>query len=84
MAKNVKLNVDEKSVELENYRISKEELIPEWEIVTHKATETVTSAENEVMGYSSNIIKTTTIRLRPKIYYENLRDDLNAPKESKK
>lgn len=80
-----KLEIENNWAELKNCKISDVQLIPDWEITTTKATETFTDKNTgQVVGYGSSIVKTSVVRLRPEIYYKNLRDDDNAPKKSKK
>jgi len=66
---------------LDNIAIKDLKLIPEWNIVTRKITETIYSPDTDengkrkVVGISTTIENTSVITLKPEEYYENLRNE---------
>jgi hypothetical protein len=81
MAKsNVDIKIGDKNTELsifENMRIKDREMIPEWNIFSKKATETIYSPDlgedgsRKMLGISVTIETNSVITLRPEEYYLN-------------
>jgi hypothetical protein len=88
MAKsNVDINVSDKDnvAKLDNVRIKDREMIPEWNVITRKSTETIYepipdengNIINKTIGIKSIVETSSVITLRPEEYYK-YKEDNNA------
>ena len=82
----VKLNVGKENKDrpiLEGYSIKNKALIPEYTINYTTATETNTDAEGTPIGFTSSLVRSEIITLRPEEFYES-RSDADAKENGKK